>query len=291
MQKGYIKVQKKKSMVKLFRYESGEIRDIWIILLILIALFAVIIVSRIITILVADVFYMGYGLSPEQALEQAKTLALETGEWQTFSEALVFFGSLVVVFILMKKVDNQQVTWQALGLAWKSESIFMFSGGLLLYSGLFFTALGLGTLRGAIQLTSTSAFSFTVLLVLVWCIFNAFWQELIFRAYLQPRLIQHHGIILGILLATVIFVFIHVLDRPLTLTEFFTGCTIFFLIGLLYYITGSLYLAGGMHTAGNFLLLLLDARGVANPHDLDMFIVFGIALVVVFFLTRDKLRV
>jgi len=279
-------------MNRLFRNESGEIRDIWIVLLILIALLAVIILSRIITILIADVLYMGHGLSPDQALEQAKTLTIETLEWRTFSEAFVFFGSLIVVFFLLTRVDKQQVTWGALGLAWKSNSIFMLGGGLLFYSGLFFMALGLGTLRGAIQPTgSTSAFSITgMLLAFVWCTFNAFWQELVFRAYLQTRLIQHHGITLGIFLATVIFVLIHVLDRPLTLAEFFTGCTIFLLIGLLYHITGSLFLVGGMHTAGNLLLMLLDTLGVTEPHDLDMFIVFAVALVVVLFLARSRLQ-
>lgn len=92
--------------------------------------------------------------------------------------------------------------------------------------------------------------------------FNGFWQELVFRGYLQTRVVERYNATVGILTVSIYFILIHFIDRQLTLSWVLAGTLLFILVSLLFHHTKSLYLVGAMHGMINYLDQVTELIGL-----------------------------
>jgi membrane protease YdiL (CAAX protease family) len=133
----------------------------------------------------------------------------------------------------------------------------------------------MGIARGAVETPIIpSIASVAVLAGATAAMMNSFWQELAFRGYLQTRFVESYGAQIGIPVVAVFLVLFHLLVRTLSPLEVLTGSILFLLVGLLYYLTGSLYLVGALHGTLNYIPVLLDTW----TQPIDRAIVYGLVL-------------
>ena len=88
-----------------------------------------------------------------------------------------------------------------------------------------------------------------------------FGEEIVFRGYIQSRLVQRHGTIWGILTATVLFTLLHLGFYELSPVNIFSAVILFAAVGTLYHWTKSLYLVGMFHGIANTLLNTFPFEG------------------------------
>ncbi len=82
----------------------------------------------------------------------------------------------------------------------------------------------------------------------------AFGEEVLFRSYVQSRLVERYGAICGILIGSIVFTLLHMLVSPLSFVTILSGVILWAAVGTLYHWSGSLYLVGMFHGVANILL-------------------------------------
>ena len=93
---------------------------------------------------------------------------------------------------------------------------------------------------------------------------------------------ENYGAFIGIPVVTVSFVLLHLMIHPLSPLEVLAGSILFLVVGLLYHMTGSLYLIGALHGTLNYLPGLLETWSPS----LDRAVVYGLALGLALLLTQ-----
>jgi membrane protease YdiL (CAAX protease family) len=181
-----------------------------------------------------------------------------------------------LVYVRMTKLDRRDFSWAEIGLAWKPTVFTFFGGGLAIGGVLELLSLELGVVQGIVEAPGApSIIPVTVLTGATAAMLNSFWQEMVFRGYLQTRFVESYGAHIGIPVVAASFVLLHLLVNPLSPLEVLTGSVLFLLVGLLYHMTGSLYLVGALHGILNYLPLLW---GTGWSQTLNRTIVYGLAL-------------
>jgi membrane protease YdiL (CAAX protease family) len=180
-----------------------------------------------------------------------------------------------LMYILTTKLDGRDFSWAKIGLSWKPTVFIFFGVGVILGGVLELFSLGLGIAQGTVEklMTPTIA-SIAVLTGTTAAMLDSFSQEIAFRGYLQTRFVESYGAQIGIPVVAISFVLLHLLVNPLSPLEILTGSSLFLLVGLMYHMTGSLYLVGALHGTLNYIPALLETW----PHPLDRAIVYGLAL-------------
>jgi hypothetical protein len=85
-------------------------------------------------------------------------------------------------------------------------------------------------------------------------------EELFFRGWIQGALSNRMGIWMGILIASLIFGFAHYLSLAYALYAFVTGIY----LGVIYHVTGDLYVVMMIHALYDFIALIFLGRGGTN---------------------------
>ncbi|MDF1538996.1 MAG: CPBP family intramembrane metalloprotease [Candidatus Thorarchaeota archaeon] len=170
---------------------------------------------------------------------------------------------LVLVFLLITRIEKKEFQLAALGLNLQANTLPFVVIGLILGSVLFFGAAMFGVLIDTLHFPILPDFSQWQILIsfaasLIFYVMNSFWQELLFRGYLQTRTVDEYGRAIGISGVAVVFVVFHGLVQSLTPISILTGVLLFLFIGLLYDKTKSLYLVGALHAVLNFLPVLFN---------------------------------
>ena len=199
----------------LIRTADGDVRIIWILIIIPIIILGVLLSSRIIFVLIARQIFLADGLTQQIALENAQNLMM-SAEWQAFLGAIDLILVIFVVYLLITKIDKRDFRWSNLGLRFDSTSIPYLILGTLVSILFMLTVNGVGLLVGTLELQSlTSEEIFTpanikfMILFYIWTIFNGFWQEILFRGYLQNKVVEKHNVKIGITMVTIYFVLVH----------------------------------------------------------------------------------
>jgi membrane protease YdiL (CAAX protease family) len=176
---------------------------------------------------------------------------------------------VLLVFVLITKIEKREFKWSDLGLALNSRNLCYFILGLFFGFIFTFITIGVGLILKLIQFQPLKLDEFFIsanieflILFFVWAMLNGFWQEIVFRGYLQTRAIERINAPVGILTVTIYFVLIHFIDRQLTLPWVFAGTLLFILISLLYYHTKSLDLVVAMHGMINYLDQVIELIGL-----------------------------
>ncbi len=174
----------------------------------------------------------------------------------------------------------------------KPNPVILMLTGIVVMTVIFFSAWGLASIWRAGVGDVTAAFAragASQLIVLAFStLANAFWQEVVFRGYLQPRFQHNFGTLSGILLVSTLFAALHGLLEPVTIPELITGTILFSFVGWLYFITNSIWLATALHATANFYLILFSQGGFTLPPLLDRALVYLVALLAVYVLLKHR---
>jgi len=272
---------------------SGHLSNVLSLLLLLLGLVIAIVLGSLIAAAFSAVPLVISG-SELPSFPDLANQAMETDLWMTVAEVIRGIACLGLVALMMVRLDGNPFQLKDVGLVWRPNPALMVLAGLLVMSVLFLGAGGVAAVRGVENggLTFWSGFTQTgasgLLVLAISTLANAFWQELAFRGYLQPRLQRSYGILPGILICSFVFGALHGLMRPLDMPELITGTILFSLVGWLYFVSGSIVLATALHATGNLYLTLFTETGVTLPPHLDRILVYSIGLTLALFLFRGK---
>ncbi|MBS9784526.1 MAG: CPBP family intramembrane metalloprotease [Oceanivirga sp.] len=92
----------------------------------------------------------------------------------------------------------------------------------------------------------------TILLGLVFFIFQGTYEELIYRSYLMPHFSKSIGKFFAIILSSVLFTFLHALNPGMTIMPVINLFIASLVFSLVYYIYGNLWLSGFIHAIWNY---------------------------------------
>ena len=243
--------------------KTGNVRTYWKLFIVNFSVLAIIVLNRIILRVIG--------------------LLNDTSSSLIFSGIMDLVAVTGLIYVLITKLDGRDFSWAEIGLSWKPTTFVFFGGGVILGGVLEFFSWGLGIAQGTVETPITpSIASVAVLTGITAVMLDSFWQEIAFRGYLQTRFVERYGAIIGIPVVAVSFVLLHLLIHPLSPLEVLAGSILFLLVGLLYHMTGSLYLVGALHGTLNYLPVLLETW--SQP--LDRAIVYGLAVGLALLLTQ-----
>jgi membrane protease YdiL (CAAX protease family) len=254
--------------IQLLRNETGTVRAYWNLFIVAFSVLAIIVLNRIIL--------RGIGLLND------------TSESQIVLGIMDLIAVAGLIYVLTTKLERRDFSWAGIGLAWKPTLFIFFGVGVLLGGVLELFSLGLGIAQRIAEAPlMLSIAPVAVLTGATAAMLNSFWQEIAFRGYLQTRFVESYGARIGIPVVAVSFVLFHLLASPLSALEVLTGTILFLLVGLLYHLTGSLYLVAALHGTLNYLPVLLGT-GWSQP--LNRAIIYGLALGLVLLFTQVLLK-
>jgi membrane protease YdiL (CAAX protease family) len=251
--------------VHLIRQKDGEIRLIWKLMIIIGLFVALAVLLRFIPISLYSWYLVSGGLDQQAALATAKTTIFEDPVWSTILSILNGLISLPLVWFLLVKVEKRTFAWKDIGLDWRPNSLSRLLFGLLLavlmYGANMALGQALGSFRPPLSTVWVGLSIFTVIQNLALYLPMGFGEEVVFRGYVQSRLVQRLGAIWGILIATVLFTTLHLGFYELSPLATLSGIILFAMVGTLYHWTKSLYLVGMFHGISNTLLNTLPFEG------------------------------
>jgi membrane protease YdiL (CAAX protease family) len=86
----------------------------------------------------------------------------------------------------------------------------------------------------------------------------AFGEEIVFRGYVQTRLVERYRAIWGILITALVFVLLHQISYSLSPILILSGVLLWTSVGVIYYLSESLYLVVIFHGLMNALINTLN---------------------------------
>jgi membrane protease YdiL (CAAX protease family) len=275
-------------MEGVLRTGTGEIRFFWKLAITLILIIALIVISRLSLILVVQLVLLLQGTPSSVALQNAQLFVAESAEGQAIASSLDLLLILLLVIIFVTRIEKHAFHWDTIGLNLRRNTFPLVIIGLAIGGALFFGAIAFGALLHIQVLSIAPDFSQWPILsilvaTLIFYVLNSFWQEILFRGYLQTWAVEEYGRFFGILAITLIFVIFHGLVQTLTLIGTISGLLLFGFIGLLYEKTKSLYLVGVIHAVINFLPVLFNI----SWQGLETVIIYGIALILLILLIHQ----
>ncbi len=275
-------------MEGVLRTDTGQIRFLWKLAITLILIIVLIVISRFSLILVVQQVFILQGVSSSVAFQNAQIFVAESSEGQAIASSLDILLMLILVAALITRIEKNEFHLSDIGLnLWRNTLLFVIFGLAIGWS-LFFGSIIFGIFLDTQALPIFPNFSqWPVLSALVssmtFYVLNSFWQEIVFRGYLQTRAVEEYGRLFGIISVTLVFVIFHGLVQTLTPIGIISGFLLFCFIGLLYEKTRSLYLVGVTHAVLNFLPILFNI----SLQGLENIITYGIALFLLIILIRQ----
>ncbi|MGD9380892.1 MAG: CPBP family intramembrane metalloprotease [Candidatus Thorarchaeota archaeon] len=274
-------------MAEILRTGAGEIRYLWKISLALILTIVLIIISRIVMILAIQQVFVLQGVSSDIAFQNAQVFVSESSEGQAIASSIDLVLILLLVFLLVTRIERREFHLTELGLGLHHNSPLFAGLGLVIGCVLFLGAAMFGVLFGTLEFPLSPNLNqwpivTTLVASIAFYVLNSFWQEILFRGYLQTRAVEEYGRLIGVIAVAVVFVVFHGLVQSLTPIGILTGILLFSFIGLLYDKTKSLYLVGMIHAVLNFLPVLFNTWW----QGLEAILIYGIALALLFLMVH-----
>jgi membrane protease YdiL (CAAX protease family) len=272
------------------RNDAGEVRLAWRLILIILLFVAAAVLLRLIPIRLFAAFLVGNGMAQATAIETASTIVFEDPVCSTAVGALNGLMGLLIVWFLVRVIERSSFTWEAVGLNWRNNSLLAILLGAILASGLFIASVLTGHifgLTGSALSTSMLGVSVPILLQkLVLYLAMGFGEEIVFRGYIQPRVVKQYGAIWGVLATSVVFTLLHQISYSLSPVVILSGVMLWTAIGVLYHLSKSLYLVGVFHGTMNTLLNTLQFE----VGDVTSLVVNALVLCVVIVVVLVKVR-
>ncbi|MHC4692309.1 MAG: lysostaphin resistance A-like protein [Planctomycetota bacterium] len=260
-----VTVTERSKQMSVIKYGTGEVRVLFRVVIAVALWLAVVFVLRFIPIFVYTAIQAGGGMARQEAVDNAKAIVFEHAIWSTVIGIINGLMSLPIVWFLMRVIEKRMFTWKEAGLDWRRNSLLcaVFGAGL----ALFMYVLGivvdriLGCSIPTIETLLAGLTVWTVIRSVALWIPMGFGEEVIFRSYVQSRLVERHGALRGILIGSIVFTLLHLLIRPLSPVTILSGVMLWAAVGALYHWSRSLYLVGMFHGLANILLNTLPSEG------------------------------
>jgi membrane protease YdiL (CAAX protease family) len=251
--------------MSVIKYRAGEVRVVWRVLIAVVFWVAVAILLRFIPIFLYTAIQAGGGLDKQEALASAKAIVFEHPVWSTVIGVINGLMSLPIVWFLMRVIERHSFGFKDVGLDWRRSSLLSLVFGallaLLMYTASRVVPQALGFSMPTIETILAGLTVPNVVQKFVLWIPMGFGEEVLFRGYVQTRLVERHGVVRGILIGSIVFTLLHLLVRPLSPVTIFSAVILWAAIGALYHLSKSLYLVGMFHGVGNILLNTLPFEG------------------------------
>jgi membrane protease YdiL (CAAX protease family) len=258
-------IMEEKKQVSVIRYHTGEVRLIWRVLVALVLWLAVVFLLRFIPIFLYTAIEAGRGTDRPDALEAAKAIVFEHAIWSTVIGVINGLMSFPIAWFLMIVIEKRTFTWKKVGLDWKRNSPLNLAFGALLALLIYFAGIVVNRVIGSsIPTLDTVLAGLTVSAVIrniILYIPMGFGEEVLFRSYIQSRLVERYGALWGILVGSIVFTMLHLLVGPLSPVTILSGIILWVAVGTLYHWSRSLYLVGMFHGIANILLNTLSFKG------------------------------
>ncbi|SMD34677.1 hypothetical protein SAMN04488029_2130 [Reichenbachiella faecimaris] len=159
--------------------------------------------------------------------------------------AFCLFG---LVYWFRLKLDKQSIKTIGIDFSYKHSLTGGFIATLVLGIGLLSLLLS-----GQVSIINTQFNLTSLILSLLSFLFVGFFEELVFRGYIQTNLSQNVGDKWALILSSFLFAFLHSLNPDISLLALFNIFLVGILLGKLYQISDNLWLVISLHTLWNFL--------------------------------------
>ncbi|MFQ5865978.1 MAG: lysostaphin resistance A-like protein [bacterium] len=272
--------------MSIIRYKTGEVRLAWRLLIIIMLFVAVAVLLRFIPISLYTAFLTSSGMAQETALTNAKAIVFEDPAWSMVIGILNGLLSLPLVWFLIKVVERRSFAWKTVGLDWKRNSLSALAFGallaLLMYVGSQLVGHAFSSPIPSVNIVLAGLSVPIVIQNFAHYLAMGFGEEVVFRGYVQSRLVERYGAPWGILIASVTFTLLHLGFMSLSPVTIFSAVMLWVTIGALYHWSKSLYLVGMFHGMANTLLNTLHLEdtevGGLIVHALALLLVIIVAL-------------
>jgi len=224
---------------------------------------AVAVLVRLIPIIFLTRNLVGNGMPQADALERASAIVNEDPVFSTLVVGMLSgVMGLLIVWFLERGIEKSKFTWKMVGLDWKRNSLqcILLGAGLafLLFMAYILTGSVLGSsdfslVSSGLEFSALGFFQKFILFLAM-----GFGEEIVFRGYVQTRLVERYRAICGILITAVIFVLLHQISYSLSPILVLSGVMLWTTIGLLYHLSQSLYLVVMLHGLMNALWNVMD---------------------------------
>jgi membrane protease YdiL (CAAX protease family) len=272
--------------MSIFRNDAGEVRLAWRLILAILLYVAVSVLLRLIPMGVYTASLVRSGMTRENALE-TNAIILEHPVCSTAIGTLSGLIGLLIVWFLIVVIERSSFTWKSVGLDWRSSSLPAILLGAVLALLLFAASIWIGYVRdpsaSSLSVPRMGASIPILIQNLVLYLGMGFGEEVIFRGYVQARLVNRYRAIWGVAAAAVIFTLLHQISYRLSPVTILSGVMLWTTMGALYLFSKSLYLVGMFHGVMNTLLNTLhfevgEISGMV-VHAFALFLVIVVAIV------------
>jgi membrane protease YdiL (CAAX protease family) len=256
-------ITERSSRISVIKYRNGEVRLVWRIIIAIVISVAIAFLLRFIPIFLSTALQASRGMDRQDALDAAKAVVFEHPIWSTAIGAINGLMFLPLVWFLTKVIEKRRIVWKDVGLDWRRNSLLSLTFGALLALFMYVAGTVVDRILGSsIPTMETLLAGLTVSVVVrnfALYIPMGFGEELLFRGYIQTRLVDRLGTLWGILIGSVVFTLPHLLFRPLSPVTILSAVILWAAVGTLYHWTGSLYLVGMFHAVANILMNVLPS--------------------------------
>ena len=272
--------------MSIIRNDTGEVRLSWRLVLVILLFTAAAILLRLIPIRVIAAFLVRNGMLRASAIETASTMVFEDPACSTVVGVLNGLMGFLIVWFLIRIIERSNFTWEALGLNWRNNSPLAILLGLMLALCLFIanvlTEQILGFSASSLNPSMLCVSAPILLQRFILYLAMGFGEEIVFRGYVQTRLVGQFSAVWGVLATSVLFTLLHQISYRLSPVVILSGVMLWSTIGVLYHLSNSLYLVGVFHGTMNTLLnsLNFEVGDISSlfVHALALCLVIGIAL-------------
>jgi membrane protease YdiL (CAAX protease family) len=272
--------------MSVIRNDSGEVRLAWRLILVILLYVAVAVLLRFIPIRLLTASLVRDGMTQGSALERANTIILEDPLWSVVIGALSGLMGLLIVWFLVHVVERSKFTWKAVGLDWRGNSPLLILLGTVWAFLVFIAYILIGHLLGS----SDSSLNTALMGISIAIFFQKFilyigmglGEEVVFRGYVQIRVVARFGVVWGILITAVVFTLLHQISYSLSPVTILSGTMLWITVGAVYHLSKSLYLVGMFHGVMNILLNTLNLQVT----DIGGMVVHALALLILIAVSR-----
>jgi len=270
--------------------QDGEVPMAWRLVLLVVSFLAAAYLLRYVPIRLQASILSSRGLSPSEAVVQARHTILDDPVWSSLvgiAQGLLWYP---LVCFLIAATEGRPCSLRDLGLATGRIGFLLVPLGVALAGMMHVGYVWVGrVLSGSSIARSPGPLrAVAVALAALNFIVNGFGEETAFRAYVQDRLIRRHGLWDGVALTSVSFVLLHLLISRICGLALLSSVLLAATYGILYVWTRSVYLVGTMHAVFNLAPRLLNQW----PTDAGLLVVHALTLaaVIVLFSYRNQTR-
>ncbi len=182
------------------------------------------------------------------------------------SQLFTFIFLIITVFIINRFVNKRTV--EALGFH-REKWISKYLIGVLIGTILIGFTCGSAILLGALTVEFNNGVNWGfIILLLIGFMIQGMGEEVLSRGYIQNGIRVRWGIVMTMIIQGIFFTALHSLNPGMTLLPIINLFLYAVFIGVVFYYTDSLWIAGGIHSIWNFLLgpvLGIEVSGQAVP--------------------------